>query len=790
MSETKLRVQNLGYPRIGENRELKRALEAFWRGDKDIEHLRQAAKALREKHWKLQNELGVDLIPSNDFSYYDQVLDMSCLLGNVPERFDWDRGSLVSEELYFTMARGLSGKIGSSQNESSCCGSSGQACEMTKWFDTNYHYLVPEFSASTSFSISSQKVFDEYLEAKALGIETVPVLLGPLTYLSLGKCQDERFDRYDLWENLLSTYKDIVSQLVEIGVTQLRFDEPALSTDLSSRERSLIKKCYDSIASDFPDLTLQVASYFGQLGDNLETLLILPVDIIHLDLIANETILEDVLTKLVGSETVLSLGLVSGRNIWKSDLAALSKVVESAVEFLGEERVIVSPSCSLQHVPVSLANEVELDGELKSWLAFANEKLVELASLRECAENNYTLTAALKENRKAIASRLESPRCQNAGVRERLSQVDEEMYSRASEFTHRQKLQKNKLNLPTFPTTTIGSFPQTKAVREARAKFRSGQWSEREYMTFLKLKTSDCIKQQEEIGLDVLVHGEFERNDMVEYFGEQLEGFLFTKFGWVQSYGSRCVKPPVIYGDVYRENAMTVKWAEYAQSLTDKPVKGMLTGPVTILQWSFVRDDQPRSETANQIALAIRDEVRDLERAGVNIIQIDEAALREGLPLRRSQWNEYLHWAVRAFCLTSSGVQDETQIHTHMCYSEFNDILKAIVSMDADVITIESARSGDDLLRGLERSAYPNEIGPGVYDIHSPRVAESAEMVELLETWRTVFETDQLWVNPDCGLKTRGWPEVISSLTHMVEAAKLLRAQVEEISEKKECAAL
>lgn len=780
---TSIKTQNLGYPRIGFRRELKKALEAFWRGDFSEQDLQSTAASLRRLHWEKQRDLGIDLIPSNDFSLYDQVLDMSCLLGNVPARFEWNGKADIDLDLYFRMARGHQIDVGiESLAVCDCSDHRGPqfACEMTKWFDTNYHYLVPEFNEHTTFRISSTKPVDDFKEAKALDIDTIPVLIGPFTYLALGKEIDAEtgFDRFSLLKSLLPTYKEILTNLADAGATNVRLDEPALALDLTEEQRALVKHAYASLAIQAPGLALQVATYFGELRGNLDTLLALPVDGIHVDAIRAAGEVDTVIDGLAESSKFLSLGVIDGRNVWKTDLRFALTKLERATKILGPERVVASPNCSLLHVPVCLAQETELDPEVSNWLAFADEKLAELRVLGDAASGSGKINDALLANEAALESRRKSDRVTVPAIQARTAALRESMFNRESPFAVRQELQREKLRLPSYPVTTIGSFPQTNEVRIARAKFRRGEWSEQQYKTFLRLRTEDCIRMQEKIGLDVLVHGEFERNDMVEYFGEKLDGFLFTRFGWVQSYGSRCVKPPIIFGDVSRPAPMTVDWSQFAQRQTKKPMKGMLTGPVTILQWSFVRDDQPRRDTAFQIALSIRDEVVDLEAAGLPIIQIDEAAIREGLPLRRGDWNEYFDWSVKAFRLSSCGVKDETQVHTHMCYSEFNDMLTAIAAMDADVITIENARSGLELLEAFADFEYPNEIGPGVYDIHSPRVPSTEEIVALLERAATVLPAEHLWVNPDCGLKTRGWKEVSPALERMVEAAKTLRDRI------------
>lgn len=769
---TSLETRNLGYPRIGARRELKRAVEAFWKGESTEDALEKVAAGIRKENWEKQIAAGIEWIPSNDFSFYDQVLDMTCMLGNVPQRFEWDGGE-IGLDLMFRMARGRGGN-----SDETCCGAPPElACEMTKWFDTNYHYLVPEFGEKTTFRVSSNKAVKEYQEAKGLGIETVPVLVGPLTYLALGKEVGAiaGFDRFLLAGDLIEAYTELLAQLEAAGATRVQIDEPAFSLDLTDRQREIARSAYSAFASQVPSVSITVATYFGELRENLETVASLPVEGVHFDAVRGKAEVNAVLSSLTDSQKKLSLGVIDGRNIWKTDLKAALRLVEDAVAKLGPDRVQLAPSCSLIHVPVSLQQEDSLDPEIANWLAFADEKLIELSILRGSLTKAPGSLEALLENESAIHSRKRSQRVNVPSVQARVASLTSEMLDRKSSFIERQLKQRERLALPEFPTTTIGSFPQTDEVRKARARFRKGEWKESEYRTFLRLRTADCIKKQERIGLDVLVHGEFERNDMVEYFGEQLDGFAFTKYGWVQSYGSRCVKPPIIFGDVSRPEPMTVEWAAFAKEQTEKPMKGMLTGPVTILQWSFVRDDQPRKETACQIALAIRDEVLDLEKAGLPIVQIDEAAIREGLPLRRDEWSAYFEWAVNAFRLAASGVRGETQIHTHMCYSEFNDMLEAIVKMDADVITIENARSNLELLQAFAAFDYPNEIGPGVYDIHSPRVPMVSEMVDLLEKASSVLPAANLWVNPDCGLKTRSWADVEPALERMVAAAKALR---------------
>ncbi len=756
---------NLGFPRSGPKRELKRALERFWSGEIEEAELDHTCRALRQQNWQRQRDAGIEHIPSNDFSLYDHVLDTSAMVGAVPSRFGWP-GDLVDLKTYFAMARGAPGGQDNSASP----------LEMTKWFDTNYHYLVPEFTRDMTFQLASTKPVDELREAKSLGIETRPVLLGPVTYLLLGKCDDEQFDRMELLEQLLPVYGEVLGQLARAGARWVQIDEPSLVLDLSPQIREAFRTAYDCLRRSTGTLSLLVATYFGDLRDNLDLACSLPVDALHIDLVRGRGQLAEVLAK-ISDRLSLSLGVIDGRNVWRADLDDALRLVQQAAAALGPDRVLVAPSCSLVHCPYDVDQETDLDPEVRPWLAFAKQKLYEVALLsRAINEGESRIQAELQANRQAQASRRKSPRVHNDQVRTRASSVADPMLHRRSSYPERQRVQHKRLPLPQFPTTTIGSFPQTKEIRAVRAELEAGKKTRQQYEAFLREQIEQTIRFQEQIGLDVLVHGEPERNDMVEYFGQQLEGFVFTRWGWVQSYGSRCVKPPIIFGDLSRRRPMTVDWIKYAQSLTDKPVKGMLTGPVTMLQWSFVRDDQLRSETCRQIALAMRDEVADLEAAGVCVIQIDEAALREGLPLRQADWAEYLQWAVECFRLTSSVVRDETQIHTHMCYSQFNDIIQAISAMDADVISIESSRSRMELLRAFVDFKYPSQIGPGVYDIHSPRIPTKEEMVELLRRAQQVLSPDQLWVNPDCGLKTRSWAQVRPALGNMVQAAKECRS--------------
>ncbi len=767
-------TNNLGYPRIGSRRELKKACEAYWSGKITSQELIETGINIRQQNWKLQQSAGIDLIPSNDFSFYDQVLDMSLTVGAIPERYH----DVILEksnnelDLYFAMARGYQKN-----------GLDITAMEMTKWFDTNYHYIVPEFHSNQSFNPYSAKIIGEYVEAKQSGIETKPVIIGAVSYLLSGKEKEAGFDRLDLINNLLPTYIDILKKLEAQGVQWVQFDEPFLAMDLSEKARETIRYSYAEIRSAFPNLKIIVANYFDCFGDNLELALSLPVNVLHLDLVRCEKQLDDILeNETLSPHTSLSLGVVDGRNVWKNDFQKSLGLINKAVKNIGYDRILIAPSCSLLHSPCDLDFETQLNPEIKNWLSFSKQKIDEVVTLGQLVnpKENRDALNKLKANELALDTRKSSKLIHDNEVKQRVLSIDEADTKRVSAFENRKTKQQKRLNLPLYPTTTIGSFPQTKEVRSWRARYKKGELGSTEYDTLLKNETEKAIRWQEEIGLDVLVHGEFERNDMVEYFGEQLSGFAFTINGWVQSYGSRCVKPPIIYGDVKRPKPMTVYWAEFAQSLTSRLVKGMLTGPVTILQWSFVRNDQPRSETCAQIALAIRDEVVDLEKAGIKIIQIDEAALREGLPLRKADWQHYLNWAVRAFRIASSGVEDHTQIHTHMCYSEFNDIILNIAEMDADVITIECSRSQMELLDAFAEFRYPNEIGPGVYDIHSPRVPSKNEIVNLLEKAKAVVPEEQLWVNPDCGLKTRQWEETKKALVEMVSAATELREGITE----------
>ena len=758
-------AHNLGFPRIGAKRELKFALESYWKGQFSRDELKALGAQLRQRHW--QDQSGLDRIPVGDFAFYDQVLDMSFTLGNLPERAHEFHGDPLDN--YFRVARGRSAQ--GAEEHTGCCGGIA-AGEMTKWFDTNYHYIVPEFTAATEFKLDASRLLEQLAEAKAQGVKAKPVIVGPVTYLWIGKAKDDS-DKLALLERLLPAYAELLEQLATQGVEWVQIDEPVLVTELDADWQHALNLAYHHFKSSRVKLLL--ATYFGTLQENLYLACNLTVAGLHLDAInARDEILP--LLNLLPSHKVLSLGVINGRNIWKTDLGVTLDWLEPLAERLGD-RLWIAPSCSLLHVPVDLASEQKLDAEIKSWLAYALQKLDELRVLAKALNQGRAAVAAeLAANYAAITARRTSPRVSNPAVKAAIASINLALGQRKSPYPVRARKQAALLNLPAYPTTTIGSFPQTAEIRQARSQFKTGELDEAGYKTAMQAEIALSVREQEALGLDVLVHGEAERNDMVEYFGELLDGYAFSQFGWVQSYGSRCVKPPILFGDISRPKAMTVEWIQYAQSLTNKPMKGMLTGPVTILNWSFVRDDQPRSVSCYQLALAIREEVLDLEKAGVQVIQIDEAALREGLPLRKSQWQRYLDWAVESFRITANGVQDETQIHTHMCYSEFNDIIASIADMDADVITIETSRSDMELLDVFDDFKYPNEIGPGVYDIHSPNIPTQEHIVRLMRKAAERIPAERLWVNPDCGLKTRQWLEVIPALVNMVAAAKALRA--------------
>jgi len=750
-----IQVASIGYPRIGPKRELKKVLEQFWKGEIKEQDLHAVAKDLRKQNWQTQKDNGVDLISSNDFSFYDQVLDAICLLGAIPKRYKWD-GNEVTLKTYFAMARG------SQTSELDV-----PALEMTKWFDTNYHYLVPELSKNQEFKLSSNKPFAEYEEAKQAGFDTKPVILGPLTFLSLSKGIDGS-NTIDLLDKILPVYKEIIKKFSELGAQWIQIDEPILVKDLDANTVSKIKATLNELKQAAGSSKILLTTYFEDLNEDVQKEVFdSNVDVVHLDLVRGTKNQEYV----KNSAKKLSLGLVDGRNVWKSNLQEKINFIKNNTS--GD--VIISSSCPLLHSPYDLDLEQKVPSEIKRWLSFAKQKLQELNIIKSYI-NVGSHKTELDQNISDVENRKTSKLIHDDAVKNRIKTIDKSIIDRKLGYAERAKVQKNIFALPKYPTTTIGSFPQTTDVRQARAKFKRGELDEQSYEKFLEEKTIDTIRKQEQIGIDVIVHGEFERNDMVEYFGEQLKGFTFTSSGFVQSYGSRCVKPPIIFGNVSRPHAMTVRWSKFAQEQTKQIVKGMLTGPITILQWSFVRDDQPRKFTAQEIAFAIRDEVEDLEKNGIRMIQIDEPALREGLPLKKKNWKEYLNWSVDCFKISAAVVKNETQIHTHMCYAEFEDIIDSIAALDADVISIETSRSRMELLTTFEKFKYPNEVGPGVYDIHSPRVPSTEEMKELIQKASKLIDPARIWVNPDCGLKTRGWPETIDALTKMVNAAKELRA--------------
>jgi 5-methyltetrahydropteroyltriglutamate--homocysteine methyltransferase len=749
---------------MGSSRELKGLLESYWAGEESEVELEAGAAELRARHWRLQAGLGIDHVPSGDFSLYDHVLDTAMLVGAVPDRYHVDAAPL---DRYFAMARG--GRLG---------GKSVTALEMTKWFDTNYHYLVPELTPGQRFSLSSTRPLDELRQAAAIGIATRPVLLGPISFLLLSKRARDTGSNLDLLPGLCQVYGELLSELQAAGATWVQLDEPVLSLDLDATQRGAFSRTYASLREAAPGLRILVATYFAGLGENLPTALSLPIDALHLDSVADPGQMDEAITH-VPDDVALSIGIVDGRNVWRTDLVPTLTWLESALRALGSERLLLAPSCSLLHLPVDLDLEASLDPELRSWLAFATQRLEEVSTLaRGLNEGRSVIEEELRASSAACASRVASRRVHNPTIGARLADREPTLEQRTNPYEVRRKAQAARLGLPVLPTTTIGSFPQTSAVRSLRAQHRRGSIDTRTYEDGLRTYIDSIVAFQDEIGLDVLVHGEPERNDMVEYFGGLLGGCAVTTNGWVQSYGSRCVKPPIIFGDVSRPSPMTVQWTTYAQSRTERPVKGMLTGPITILQWSFVRNDQPREVTARQLAFAIRDEVADLETAGIKIIQIDEPALREALPLHAADREDYVSWAVGAFRLASAGVRDETQIHTHMCYGKFNEIMESIAAFDADVISIEASRSQMELLVAFTDFEYPNEIGPGVWDIHSPRVPEISEMVELLAAALHVVPAERLWVNPDCGLKTRRWEEVRPALAHLVAAAGVMRERL------------
>jgi 5-methyltetrahydropteroyltriglutamate--homocysteine methyltransferase len=763
--ESSMKISSLGFPRIGRQRELKFVLERYWRGEATLTELKNVASELKRTHWQWQADAGVELLPVGDFAYYDQVLTLSATLNVIPDRHRATQAdgspAAVDIDTLFRVARGRS------QSGQHAC-----AAEMTKFFNTNYHYQVPELSADQTFEIAFEQLFDEVTEAQQLGHQAKPVLLGPVTYLYLSKSLSE-FNKLTLLPQLLVAYQQILSRFAAQGVSWVQLDEPVLAADLTDEWQQAISHSYQTLAQQKPtSLKVLLASYYGSIAHHQALVSALPVEGLHLDLVTAPEQL-DVFVNALGVQQVLSVGVVNGRNVWAADVDVIAQKVTELATTLGD-RLWIAPSCSLLHCPVDVEVESQLITPLLGQLAFAKQKLFELNEIHQLIVEQGSATSQAIIDR-CQQRRLAKAAAANQQVVERVSQLTADDFERNSPFARRIIAQQQKLALPLLPTTTIGSFPQTPAIRGLRSRWRKGEINDNDYRSQLEQVTQDTISRQLKLGIDVLVHGEAERNDMVEYFGEQLEGVGFTQFGWVQSYGSRCVKPPLIYGDVSRPKPMTVDWATYAQSLTDKPVKGMLTGPVTILHWSFAREDIPRKDIANQLALAVRDEVVDLESAGIGIIQIDEPAFREGLPIKQSQWADYLTWAVDAFKLSAAGVEDATQIHTHMCYSEFNDTINAIAAMDADVITIETSRSRMELLSAFEDFHYPNEIGPGVYDIHSPNIPTVDEMVDLITKASQKVPVKQLWVNPDCGLKTRTWDEVEPALRNMIEATKVLR---------------
>ncbi len=748
-----------GYPRVGAKRELKFAVEAFWKGNISESELSQVAKDIRQQNWATQIAAGVDLLPVGDFSFYDHVLDTVCALGAIPSRFGFDAASLTLTQ-YFELARGNATQV---------------AMEMTKWFDTNYHYIVPEWHKDTQFKANAANLIAQIKEAKATGHDIKPTLLGPISLLWLGKEKDTNLNRLELLSHLLPEYQKLLRELANAGVDWIQIDEPILAVDIAQEWVDAFVPTYQELA--ITGTRIIIGTYFASVAEYLNLLKTLPVNGVHIDCVrAPEQLAE--FANAWPENKVLSVGMIDGRNVWRANLRETIDLLAPIATQLGNN-LWIAPSCSLLHCPQDLNAEEKLNPEIKNWLAFAAQKLQELGIIKQAlAHGKDTVQQALVDSDTAAASRRTSKLIHNDQVAARVANLRAHADQRHSPFAQRIEKQQAWMNLPLLPTTTIGSFPQTQEIRQARAAFKKGELSKTDYEAAMKKNIAYCVQQQEQLDIDVLVHGEAERNDMVEYFGEQLDGYCFTQFGWVQSYGSRCVKPPIIYGDVSRPQPMTVTWSAYAQSLTKRPMKGMLTGPVTMMKWSFVRNDVPLSLVCKQIALALNDEVLDLEKAGIRVIQIDEPAIREALPLKRVHWDEYLSWACESFRLTSTDAEDSTQIHTHMCYSEFNDILPAIASMDADVITIETSRSDMELLDAFVKFKYPNDIGPGVYDIHSPRVPTEAEVEHLLRKALNVINQRRLWVNPDCGLKTRGWAETSAALEIMVKVTKKLRAEL------------
>lgn len=748
-----------GYPRIGAKRELKFAVEAFWKGTKSEAELQNTAADIRRLNWATQKAAGADLLPVGDFSFYDHVLDLLCTLGAIPKRFGFNAAHLTLSE-YFQLARGNATQF---------------AMEMTKWFDTNYHYIVPEWHADTEFNVNATNLIAQIKEAKNQGHDIKPTLIGPVTLLWLGKAKDDNFKRISLLPKLLPAYAQLLRELAAEGIDWIQIDEPILSADADANWIKAVETAYNELTNT--GVRIIIGTYFASVEEHLNLLKTLPIHGIHIDAVRAPEQLK-AFADVWPTNKVLSVGLIDGRNVWRANLNQVIDILEP-IKSKFDNNLWIAPSCSLLHSPQDLAIEDKLNTEIKSWMAFAAQKLVELGTIKQAlAHGKDSVKEAIIASDNAAADRATNKLIHNDAVKARIANLPKGADQRKSPFTERIKAQQAWMNLPILPTTTIGSFPQTTEIRQARAAFKKGELSAADYDTAMKKEIAYCIEVQEKLQLDVLVHGEAERNDMVEYFGEQLQGYCFTQFGWVQSYGSRCVKPPIIFGDVSRPQAMTVYWSQYAQTLTQRPMKGMLTGPITMMKWSFVRNDIALSEVCKQIALALNDEVLDLEKAGIKVIQIDEPAIREAMPLKKAQWNEYLAWACEAFRLSSTNAQDSTQIHTHMCYSEFNDILPAIASMDADVITIETSRSDMELLTAFGEFKYPNDIGPGVYDIHSPRVPTASEVEKLLRKAMEVVAVERLWVNPDCGLKTRGWKETIEQLEIMMQVTHKLRAEL------------
>lgn len=757
---------NLGYPRIGKKREIKFALEKYWSASIEIDELRATAQTIQEENLKAHKNFGVDFIPSGDFSLYDHVLDHIVMFGAIPDRFN-KQSNPNPEDLLFTMARGGTGDGGEKIS----------AMEMTKWFNTNYHYIVPEINQNTRFLLNEEKLLSEIKLAREMGIETRPIILGPVTFLKISKSTQNDFSPISKLSELIPIYKKLFKILGKNRMAWVQLDEPVISADLSASEQSAYLQIFSEFADPNERPQIMLTSYFSDLSTNIKLIGKSPFEGLHIDLTESQDI-EKVISG-AGNVKLFSLGIIDGRNIWRTDIEENIALLGKYMPLIGKRDTILSPSCSLLHLPLDINLEDELNPIVRSWMAFAEQKLEILSMFKNSFTNNPAAGEYIQTDKKALQTRKVSELVHLLNDSPNLDSLSGGFTARISPFSVRKIIQQKELGLPLLPTTTIGSFPQTKEVRSTRSKFNKGILDKKEYTSFIEDEITKTICFQEEKGIDVLVHGEFERNDMVQYFAEKLSGFAFTKYGWVQSFGSRYVRPPIIFGDVIRPEPMTVNWTKFAQSKTKKNVKGILTGPVTILQWSFVRDDQPRSETCKQIAFAIRDEVHDLEEAGTRIIQIDEPALREGLPIQKILWEGYLNWAVKCFKIASSGVKDKTQIHTHMCYAEFNDIINAIIEMDADVISVEASRSRMDLLNAFQENAYPNEIGPGIFDIHSSNIPSTTEMVDLIKKALAVIPPENLWINPDCGLKTRKWDEVIPSLTNMVAAAKLVREQFE-----------